>query len=376
MKISTTSVSTNHLTQVRQVDNSLLTKIKAFANAPHKLNLNAGSIGSAQSYAIKDTSVGVQDKLQAIYQGFKTRRQVSVSTVTPGIIKTAIRRPPDYIHISKSHPLAQMQSVLKPGATYVRLHVLGGGQSSYVIGTKTGGGPQSPISLANQVSQGAAIINGGYFVHKDGLVSDNEETLSIGAPVGQTLNRIDSIPIPELWKGEYGQLVIDDQIVLTSGPVLSLNGEKIELPNHERMEYFLEGEENPLNRFAGALTHSSGFNERAAITTMCSSENVQDTVMHALVTSGDRSAGASMSEWQTLTNISIESLSRGGSVGRQVDNSTINLDGGGSVFLGTSGESGMSIHALGGASSESTIRPVANVIVSIPENAERKSGTP
>ncbi|MCW8278200.1 hypothetical protein IMF27_23670 [Pseudomonas sp. PCH199] len=250
---------------------------------------------------------------------------------------------------------------------------MGGGQSTCVIGTKNSATPESPIHLAKQASQGAAIINGGYFVHKEGLVSDNESILSIGSPIGKTLSRSDSAPVPDLWKDEYGQIVIDDQTVLTSGPVLALNGEQIALPDDDRMKYYLDGKENPLNKYAGALTHSSGFNERAAISTVYSSDTgADDTVMHALVSNGDRSAGASMSEWQMLTSAGMESLPGGRLTGRHNDSSTINLDGGGSVFLGTTGESGISVHALGGASSESTIRPVANVIVSMPENVQKK----
>jgi hypothetical protein len=337
------------------------------SNTPINLILNKPSTHTTININVSFTP-RLQEKLLAIVQGFQIRRHVSVDTVAPGIIKTTIRRPPDNGHQTKSHPLGQMQSLLKPGSTYVRMHIVGGGQSSCIIGTKNSAKPQSPIELAKQASQGAAIINGGYFVHKDGLISNNESQLSIGDPVGQTALRSDSAPVPDIWKEDYGHLLINDQVGLTSGPVLTLNGEQITLPDHDRMKYYLDGKENPLNKYAGALTHSSGFNERAAISTLHSPKtDTDDTVMHALVSNGDRSAGANMAEWQTLTSAGVTSLPGGRITGRQIDISTINLDGGGSVFLGTTGDSAIAVHALGGASTESTIRPVANVIVSMPE---------
>jgi len=372
MKIAYQSTQINQSIETQQNQNSLRTSttVISTSNAPRELNFHNIQ---EQVNAIKNINDAfpprVQEKLLAAYQGMKTRRQVSVTTSAPSIIKTTIRRPSDSAPQNKSHPLDQIQSLLKPGATYVRMHILGGGQSNCVIGTKNNEIPRSPIELAKQTSEGAAVINGGYFVHKDGLISDKGNKLNIGAPIGETLTRTDNAPIPGIWKEEYGQIIIDDQIALTSGPVLALNGEQITLPEHDRMKYHLNGEENPLNKYAGALTHSSGYNERAAISTLSSSSTgIGETIMHTLVSNGDRTAGASMSEWQALTSAGVASLPGGRLTGQQIDSSTINLDGGGSVFLGTTTKDGIAVHALGGASTEETIRPVANVIVSRPGN--------
>jgi hypothetical protein len=357
-----------------QNHNSLQVHIRVInaVNTPNTFRPNSVS-KQIHTTANPDFTNRVKEKLLAVYQGFQTRRQVAVDTVAPGIIKTTIRRPPGITSQNKSHPLERMQSLLRPGATYVRMHIIGGGQSSCVIGTRNNEAPQSPLALATQARQGSAVINGGYFVHKHGLVSDDSRQLSIGSPIGQTASRTDSIPVPDIWKDEYGQIVIDDEIVLTSGPVLALKGEQIKLPDHDRLKYHVDERENPLNNYAGALTHSSGYNERAAISALQLSETgVDDNVMHALTSNGDRTAGASMTEWQALTSTSVASLPGPHSTGQQNNSSTINLDGGGSVFLGTTTESGIVVHALGGASSVETIRPVANVIVSTPQNTRNK----
>ncbi|MGH8388852.1 MAG: hypothetical protein ACRESJ_25790 [Pseudomonas sp.] len=370
MKITNPPPHTYNLNPQATHSSQITTQITKTSNTSNALSLNNNPEQSEMTFHAAFTP-GANEKLLAAFQGFKTRRQISVHTIAPGIIKTKIHQPLNGKANNHSHPLSSLQALMKPGSTYTRLHIIGGGDSSYVIGTKNEARPESPIALAKQTPPGAAIINGGYFVHKDGLISNDGSKLEIGSPIGEASHRTDNAPVPDIWKEEYGHLLIDEQIALTSGPVLSIDGQQVTLPDHERMQYFLGELDNPLNKYAGALTHSSDYNERAAISTAYSAANEKnDTVMHALTSNGDRSAGASMSDWQNLTNISVSSLPGQRETDNRIGSSTINLDGGGSVFLGTTDDSGMTIHALGGASSESTIRPVANVIVSTPKTGK------
>lgn len=265
-------------------------------------------------------------------------------------------------------PLADIRDTLKEGATYTRLTVRGGAESGAVIGTADGQGAQPPEALAQRAPAKSAVINGGYFVHKEGLRSEDvrEGSPALGRPVGATSTRGDHVPVPSPWAGVYGRLNEGEKAGVTSGPLLALNGRQPEIGDDERFQYRVGEEDNPLNRFAGALTHSSDRNERAALSVRRGSDGAPgDVIMHALTTGGNRKVGATMKEWQHITSVSAEASGTPAKPGSQPDVSTLNMDGGGSTFLGVRDENGVKKLVSGGKPTDG-VRKVANVIAATP----------
>ncbi|QPF74181.1 phosphodiester glycosidase family protein [Roseateles sp. DAIF2] len=313
-------------------------------------------------------------RAQALIRGRNVRKQVAVSTETEGIVHTKIKRPgagrPPVAEVGT--PLRTIQDNMWDGAQYDRLTVVGGANAGGVFGTGNGQLPSSPETLALQAPSTSAVINGGYFVHKVGLQTDEGTSPSIGTPVGATATREDYTPIARPWVQDYGHVTVGGGVGLSSGPLLEHHGVETVLPNHERFQYRVPSPdgpaENPLNSRAGALTHASDANERAAISINKNrygkNENV---VMHTLTTGGKRDLGATMEEWQRITHAGASSAQR--ELGVDPASSTLNLDGGGSVYMGIRRPSGMSTVSRGGPTNQ-VIRPVANVIASQPTNSD------
>ena len=265
--------------------------------------------------------------------------------------------------------LAEIRSSLQPGATYTKLTARGGAKSVTVIGTKEGEAPRSVESLARMTPPTSAVINGGYFVHKTELKIDGKvdgaaaQTHDLGRPVGPTTARSDHVPVARVWEHDYGYVLnAQGEVALTSGPTLALNGHPAALGPDDRFQYRISGTENPLNALAGALTHASDANERAAISLLRDESNAPShTVFHALTTDGQRNLGATMEEWQTITGAGADPSGTRAGAAASNQFSTLNLDGGGSVFLGIRDEQGVTQIVRGGVPAES-LRPVANVI--------------
>lgn len=319
-----------------------------------KSSLNGGSNQPIQMM----NEVEAATKLQALIRGRAVRRQVSVQSESPGIISTAIRPPsPGGTSVAPpGSPLHRIQSLIRPGATYNRLRSVRGARAGGVFGTGTGEAPVAPDTLALQAPPTTAVINGGYFVHKGGLRTDTGDPIvGLGRPVGPTSTRGDHTPIPEPWTQDYGQVNVGGEVGVSSGPLLALSGHSQAIPADDRFRYRVGGEENPLNNRAGALTHASDNNERAAISI---DEASDDTILHTLTARGQRHLGSTMLEWQALTGLGANPYAN-----RPV--STLNLDGGGSVFMGVRTPHGVRTVSRGG-DPNAAIRPVANVIATRP----------
>lgn len=241
-----------------------------------------------------------------------------------------------------------------------------------MAGTANGAAPQRPESLSENTAVPAAVINGGYFIHKPGLLGDSGQPIhDIGVPIGPTSHRQDHQPISRTWKKYYGQVKIDNETGLCSGPLLARNGKQEPVPfgNHEFL-YRPDGRnENELNQYGGAMTPSGDPIERSAISVNMSASGTRgDVVMHALTAGGSRTRGATMADWQKLTRIGADSAQgHAHSSGTGGNASTLALDGGGSTYLGLRDENGVTtlVHGRGGISGDS-IRPTPNVIVSTP----------
>jgi hypothetical protein len=218
------------------------------------------------------------------------------------------------------------------------------------------------------------VINGGFFAHKaDMQATDGTDMFSgrrvgeagVGRPVGQTLTRSDHIAIPPEYARDYGQLMVGGDVGLSSGPMLANEGTPTALPlGDDRFQYRLPDpdaggalDDNWRNPIAGVLTHAGDRNARAAI-----SINEGDVFMQTVTPANAQpGAGATMAQWQTMT-------AAGAGIGRpRGHGATLNLDGGGSVFMGVTQPDGdVREIARGGRPGDTTIRTVANIIASKP----------
>ncbi|MFC3393707.1 phosphodiester glycosidase family protein [Brenneria rubrifaciens] len=319
---------------------------------------------------------------QAITYGERVREQVRVQSVAPGIIKTTIKplKQGEATIAGDNTPFARMQNLMNPHSEYTRLTVVGGASATRVIGTKEGALPERPEALSKNTPAPTAIVNGGYFIHKPGLIGDDGKHITnIGATIGPTSHRGDHQPISRLWKPYYGQIMIDGKTSLCSGPLLARNGKQEAVPfGDKKFIYRPDGKnENELNKYGGSMTPSGDPIERSAISVNPSKKGSGgDVVMHALTAGGSRKNGVAMAVWQKLTQIGADSAQgHAHSSGARGNASTLALDGGGSTYLGILDGNGVTTlaHGRGGISGDS-IRPTPNVIVSTPAFQRQEAG--
>ncbi|VVE50174.1 hypothetical protein PAN31108_04652 [Pandoraea anhela] len=313
-------------------------------------------------------------RAKATLEGARVRQQVRVQSVAPGIVKTTIRPPkPDSSPASSAHtPLSRIQGLMKPTSEYTRVTVAGGAGQTRVIGTTDGALPARPEVLAQHTPVPTAIVNGGYFIHKPGMLDDQGKSIDkIGVTIGPTSHRSDHQPISEIWKPYYGQVKINDETALCSGPLLAQNGEQEAVPfTDNKFLYRPDGKhENELNKLGGAMTPCGDPIERSAISVnMSAAGDRGDVVMHALTAGGSRTNGAKMADWQKLTKIGADSAQGHAHFSGTGGNaSTLALDGGGSTYVGVRNADGVTTlaHGRGGISGDG-IRPTPNIIVSTP----------
>jgi len=337
----------------------------------------ATSIGSgaATQRAAPDARLaGLSSRVRAKVEGDRVRRQVRVQSHAPGIIETSIRPAAQgEASVARSgSPLAKIQALMKEDSRYTRLTVVGGSSETTVLGTENGALPRHPDALTQDIASPAAIVNGGYFIHKQGLTADDGQTLDkIGTPIGPTSHRQDHQPISTIWKPYYGQVKINDETGLCSGPLLARNGALEPVPFEDnKFLYRPDGKtENELNKLAGAMTPCGDPIERSAISVNMSSNGEHgDVIMHALTAGGSRTKGATMADWQKMTKLGADSAQdHARTIGTGGNASTLALDGGGSTYLGVRSETGLTtlVHGIGGISGDA-IRPTPNVIASKP----------
>jgi|GEM_PF-4917612 len=318
-------------------------------------------------------------RAKAIADGDRVREQVRVQSVAPGIIRTTIKplKQNEAPLAGDTAPLVRIQGLLKEKSEYTRLTVVGGAATTSVSGTAEGALPAHPEALTKNTAASSAVINGGYFIHKPGLIGDDGEHISnIGVPIGPTSHREDHQPISGIWKQYYGQVRINEQAGLCSGPLLARNGKQEAVPfSDEAFLYRPDGKnENELNRYGGAMTPCGDPIERSAISVNMSEAGTNgDVVMHTLTAGGSRTNGATMADWQKLTQIGADSAQgHAHSRGIAGNASTLALDGGGSTYLGIRDENGLTtlVHGRGGISGDA-IRPTPNVIISTPARGKQ-----
>ncbi|MBD8077747.1 phosphodiester glycosidase family protein [Cellulosimicrobium arenosum] len=348
-------------------------------------------------------------RLQALVRARRVRAQVRVRQEAPGIVGVRVRNSdPRALGDISGTPLAAVRQHLRDDTEYNQLRVLGGATQGAVVGPGTGEGGKLAGALATGLPQGTAVINGGYFAHTEKILSEenwsgprvDEQTQdattedpevakylayvkadeksnqlspvgSTGRPVGETSHRSDPLPIPSEYAEHYGQVNVGGRVGLSSGPVLTHQGVPRHFPDDDRFAYRLRlGDDvldNPRNRQAGALTHVGDPNARAAVSTQG-----RDVLMHTVVDPRMRPGdGVTMAQWQTMTM-----MGAGGHVAGRPPLSTLNLDGGGSVYMGITGPGGVRVVAKGQRPSEKVERPVGNIIASLPTVGAQEQPVP
>lgn len=305
-------------------------------------------------------------KLQAATRGHQVRQQVQIASQSHGVVSTTIRAPrnPLSLSVAPGTFVSDIQQHLQKGATFTRVSVSNG--TLRIHGTHDYEGARNPQELVQSAALGAAVINGSYFVHKTGLQTECGETIeNLGSPVGQVAGRRDFTPVPGPWLSDYATITANDELILSGAPLLALDGKCLPIEDADRFHYRINGKDNPLNRLAGALTHSSDANERSAVSLVPIHLSAAiKVILQTLTTGGNRKAGVTMAQWQTITELAAKSVAdalRPGDGGAGA--STLNLDGGGSVFLGVRQINGVKILARGGLPDQ-PVRPLANVMAS------------
>ncbi|WP_210523151.1 hypothetical protein [Pantoea ananatis] len=245
-------------------------------------------------------------------------------------------------------------------ATYDSLTIKNGRKNLDVLCIKDGELPKTVAALMSEstsLPDSGAFINGGYFVHRDGLLSTDSKNCSVGFTVGETKGKVNVVPVPEPWKDVYGAVKDKDgRVLLHSAPVLEKNAnfesdrfkykvvDKSQKPNGEWVL-------NPLNLLAGALGHSGESNERAAI-----SMGPKDVMFHTLTTKdGKRETGMKMKSWNDTVT----------SRGPKMEH--LNLDGASSINMGIISKDGAKIEDISkGGGVGNNDRPIANILITSP----------
>ncbi|WIH03338.1 IQ calmodulin-binding motif-containing protein [Xanthomonas translucens pv. graminis] len=174
-------------------------------------------------------------KLQAATRGHQVRQQVQIASQSHGVVSTTIRAPrhPLSLSVAPGTFVSDIQQHLQTAATFTRVSVSGG--TLDIHGTRDDEGVRAPQELAQSAAPGAAVINGGYFVHKAGLQTGCGETIdSLGCPVGQVAGRRDFIPVPGPWGSDYATITANDEPILSSAPLLALDGRSRPIEDADR----------------------------------------------------------------------------------------------------------------------------------------------
>lgn len=315
----------------------------------NKQNTLGKNVKKTANFAGAVKTVIADNKQKAQEAGEIVRRVVSVRSIQPGIIHTRIKHNDQNLMFADHSRLSQIMANVQKDAQYDSLLTINSRSNVDVLAIKDGQAPTKPSSIiqGNAIRKGTTFINGGFFVHRDGLKTTNGIPAPIGYTVGETKGKENTIPVPNMWKTDYGTLTDKDgQIILTSAPILKSESEF----TGNRFTYFIDSEKTPnkLNTYAGSLTHSSNRNERAAITL----NNDNSVRMHTITTKGgDRDLGMTMKQW----NNTVSTMST-------PNDESLNLDGAASIAMGfIEGDKITKISKGGGENSKE--RDLADIVI-------------
>lgn len=171
-----------------------------------------------------------------------------------------------------------------------------------------------------------AYINGGYF-NLVGLAKANKPSHT---PIGKTATGgepVKSLPVPRKYRNKYKTLSFGDGSKVTSGPVLSENGQaRFSQDKLNKSKYQYKG--NNTNK-PGVLKHAQHPNPRSGVSMPRAASSEDANRLAVGLTNGKRGSagtGFTMPEWST-TMARLDRLN-------QSPSSSVNLDGGGSSALG------------------------------------------
>lgn len=303
----------------------------------------------------KTTFTSPREVPDRVREGEAVRNQVSVlPTEALGIVHTRIHRPTGNAQPVGGRPGDIMQH-MAAGDTYDRLRVEQGAgnggvkvtpPSKYDPNTNGQTAPiQSPEKLAEDLTANTAVINGGFFQHIP-------EFSNYGKPVGSTKGREKTedreesfLSIPKPYRNDYRTLNVDNEVGISSGPKLESSRGKKKKFKDDRFQRHNQNQDEYGE--VGNLNHASDKNPRAAISIFPPKNKVpSDVIMHTLTTGNaprggtdHRPRGATMKEWQDITTqgsyqYKPDEKKAGNITQRKQRPSTLNLDGGGSVYMG------------------------------------------
>ncbi|AEX52581.1 hypothetical protein GRAQ_01784 [Rahnella aquatilis CIP 78.65 = ATCC 33071] len=219
---------------------------------------------------------------------------------------------------------------------YYRSSVVGG---STVINPVTSAGKDlQALGKVNALNKMTVVINGGFYNMGQKAAGNEPENTPIGPTVYNGNTQVKSLPVPSQYANDYHSLSLGYQSKLSSAPLLSSGGQpRFESLPANDANYKLK---NPRQiPEPGTLTHAAHPNPRAAI---ISTRKIVDEGMQRLLigkSTGERGAlssnGYTLSEWSMVVN-RINQLN-------PIPGTALNLDGGGSAYIGVIGSNGEKI---------------------------------
>ena len=209
------------------------------------------------------------------------------------------------------------------------------------------------------------MTNGGFFVHRTGLMDGNNEPIpasAIGSPVGATSFRDDFLPAPAPFADAYRRIDTDDGNYFTVGPALDESVDfsqpqyKFYQPDQDGNPKPIQGkpdqfEMKPEASMAGSFSHADQPNERAAMSQLTDVDPaagpINSTMFHSYISA--RKLGLTMREWEGLVR---KGVAASPVAGDGVEYRSAALDGGPSILvaqrIGGSSEQGYGVIDKGG----------------------------
>jgi hypothetical protein len=312
----------------KQVVNEEISKIKSET-------MTVENVADVYLQQIVIPSLSPVVRIQSLWRGITIRKKVSIRTITPGMILVRLRG--DSIIFGsqdfKGYAPKSNSPVAPRCVSYLSLEKLqfkGGvlAHNDMLINPV-----RLNLSNINELAKIShdmfVVVNGGFFNHKRLASQDVPEHISVGKVVVQG-DELTSLPIPSCYMEDYSPISFEDNSLLEVGPTLSQSGKvvfseaRLADPKYDVQRNDL-GYEIPI--VPGELRHAAGRHPRAAISNSIGHLSGRVRLIVGTVPERDVNpdSGYTLPEWACVT-ARIDRLST-------PCNSSINLDGGGSVSL-------------------------------------------
>lgn len=176
----------------------MITKIKTYAKIHSRPNRDQGDkknlLSKIKKVGHSPLEAWAFSKWIAAHQGRKVRKEIRVSTIL-GVIHTRIKLISN-LNLQTDIPLSIIRSNMTSEATYDSLTIKNGRENLDVLSIKDGVRPKTINALMseNALPKSGAFINGGFFVHREGLLSATGNKCPVGFTVGETKGKVDVLP--------------------------------------------------------------------------------------------------------------------------------------------------------------------------------------